>query len=510
MLKKSNVSRKDLVELDKYADKQAESVAYDQILKLPIPNASRLGSYFIFILMIVIIIVLYMGKVNVIVQSKGLIRTVEDTYHIETSEGGIITNIMARAGDRLLKNDPIISIDSAQKKLDIDQLNNEMSIMNNQLDKHLKSYETAQLILKDPIRHLKKGDSYNLQGELLSTYMKLKSSYFNLENIKINNQKSLFERKKQSKEEIQLLKSKIKTLIKNKEIAEDDLNREKQIIDNKKQMLEDAKKLTNEGYYSSLELNREKEAYNVAKAAYENKRKLISDIDLSILNERIKLNDLKIKINETQRDFKKQLQDAELSFRQILETFSDNLSSTGEIIQNLTNSIAEKKGMLKIIKESIKKTTIYMPFTGYICKMSDKNLGQLLSPGDIITTAYPEDSPLEVIADVLNKDIGFISTNTIVTIKVDAYSYKEYGTIEGHVKRIIPNITGKGGFSVILKLSKQELNKGEKLYKLFPGLTVEADFITHRIRLYQLMITELQSFYDKVSTTSETEEAQQK
>ncbi|MBF0450415.1 MAG: HlyD family efflux transporter periplasmic adaptor subunit [Candidatus Magnetomorum sp.] len=504
MSKKSNISKEDIVELDRYADKQAESVAYDQILKLPIPNASRFGSYFIFLLMLFIIIVLYVVKINIIVQSKGLVRTVEDTYHIESTEEGIITNIMARAGDRLQKNDPIISLDSAKKNLNIDQLNNELSGMTNQLNKLLKSYETAQLILKNPTSHLKKQNSHNLQGELLSTYMKLKSIYFNLENIKINNQKSLYERNSQSQEEIRLLNSKISTLLKNKDIAEDDLARERQSLDNKKQMLEDAKKLTSEGYYSSLELNQEKEAYNIAQEAYETKRKLISDIELSILNEKIKLNDLKIKINETQRNFKKQLQDAELSFRQTLETFSDNLSSTSETIQNLTNTITEKKGMLTIIKESIKKTTIYMPFTGYICKMSDKNIGQMLSPGDLITTAYPENSPLEVIADVLNKDIGFISTHTPVTIKVDAYSYKEYGTIESRVKRMIPNITGKGGFSVILKLAKQELSRGEKIYKLFPGLTVEANFITHQLRLYQLIITELQSVYnDNISTLAE-------
>jgi len=503
MKQKSNISKEDMLELDRYADKQAESFAYDQILSLPVPNASRIGSYFIFLLMIFIFIVLYVGKVNVIVQSKGLIRTVEDVYHIEATEGGIITNIMARAGDRLLKNDPIIYLDSSKKNLNIDQLNNELAIMVKQLDKQLKSYETAKLILNDPIKHLKKINSYNLQGELLSTFMKLKSEYFNLENIKINNQKSLHDRKKQNNEEIKLLKNKINTLIKNKEIAEDDLKREKQSLDIKKEMLEDSKKLTSEGYYSSMELNKEKEAYNLAQESYENKRKLISEIKLSILNERIKLNDLKIKINEIQRDYKKQLKDAELSFRQTLEKFSDNISKANETIQNLTNEISKKKGSLKIIQERIKKTTISMPFTGYICKMSEKNVGQMLSPGDVITTAFPENSPLEVVAEVLNKDIGFISKNTPVTIKVDAFPYKEYGTIDGLVKKIIPDISGKGNFSVILTLSKQEVKKGKKVYNLFPGLTVEADFITHQVRLYQLIITELQSIYDDISEQNE-------
>ena len=505
MSQESNISKQDMVELDRFADKQAESMAYDQILKLPVPNASRFGSYFIFILMIVIIIVLYVGKIDVIVQSKGLVRTVEDIYHIETSEGGTITSIMARAGDRLLKDAPIICLDSAKKNLNIDQLENELSIMNNQLKKLNKSYETAQLILQDPTKHLKQANSHYLQGELLSTYMKLKSIYFNLENIKINHQKSLSDRKKQSKEEIRLLNNKISTLINNKKIAEEDLIRQKQSLDRKKEMLEDARKLLNEGYYSSLDFNQEKEAYNAAQASYENKRKLVSDIELSVLNEQIRLNDLKIKINENQRNFQQELQEAELSFRQTIEALSDNISSTGEKIHNLTNAISEKKGMLKISKASIKKTTIYMPFTGYICKMNEKNVGQMLSPGDVITTAYPENSSLEVIADVLNKDIGFISVNTPATIKVDAYSYKEYGTIEGHVYKVIPNITGKGGFSVIIKLSKQALKKGNKVYNLFPGLTVDADFITHRIHLYQLIITELQSLYDKASTTAVSE-----
>jgi len=499
----STISSKDLIELDRYADKQSDISAYDQVLKLPIPNASRFGSYVIFILMIISFYILYYGKIDIIVQAKGLIRTIEDTYYIEAPSGGMITRIMARAGDRVLKNEPIIYLDSSEKNISLDQLEKELLVLQKQLDKYKKSYDTALDIIENPYEYLKLKASPDLKEDLLANYMKLKTIHFNLENIKNIQKKTLLERKKQILEEIRLIQKKIKTLNTNKEIATNDLKREKKNVARMKKMLEDTEKLTSEGYYSTLDLNREKDAYNSSLEIYENKNKILAEINISLLNEEFRLNELNINLQEIQRDYNKQLQAVELSFRQALEELSENLSRTNEVIQNLTNRISEKQGQMKISRSNINKSTILMPFTGYIGEMNVKNVGQSLIPGEVITTAFPENSPLEVITKISNKDIGFISKNTIASIKVDAYHYKEFGSIEGVVTRIIPNISGHGGFSVIVKLSKQHLKKGNKIYELFPGLTVTADFVTHKIRLYQLVAKEFRSLYENVSENTD-------
>jgi hypothetical protein len=122
--------------------------------------------------------------------------------------------------------------------------------------------------------------------------------------------------------------------------------------------------------------------------------------------------------------------------------------------------------------------------------MHVNNTGQLISAGALVAVAIPENSPMEVIAEVPNRDIGLINVGTSATVKVDAYPYKDFGTIPAEVTNIIPNVGGDKAFSVELKLHKQHLQKAGQTYPLFPGLAVEADIIIQKIRLYQLIFAQ--------------------
>ncbi|MDB5557653.1 MAG: type secretion rane fusion protein HlyD family, partial [Enterovirga sp.] len=48
----------------------------------------------------------------------------------------------------------------------------------------------------------------------------------------------------------------------------------------------------------------------------------------------------------------------------------------------------------------------------------------------------PADGPIEIEALVQNKDVGFVSPGQDATIKVDAFPFTRYGTLEGRVVRI--------------------------------------------------------------------------
>ena len=489
------ISGEDLGELDKFADKQSEASSYDQLLKLPIPNVSRVGIYFISLMMMVTIGVLYFGKVNLVVQSTGLIRTIKDTFRIEAVESGMVTRILADPGDRLEKGAPILHLDASERGLNLEQVRNELKSLENLMEKNAGNTRISAALLKDVDAGLAKSDPVDLTGEMLLHFMKLKNRYLALQDAKTVHTQNVADRARQIKREIQLANAKIKTMMNNRAMTAEELVRDATDLAQKKKMLADFEKLTKEGYYSNVELNREQEQFKLAKAGYENKRKELSNTDLAISNERIRLNDLQIRSEEAQRTHKQELRTATLVYRQALTQFREGFDNLLEKRQRLADSLAQKKGQLRLGEEQIKKTVIRMPFTGYIGDLKISNIGQIVSAGEIVTTAYPEGSQMEALALVDNKDIGLISDKTPVSIKVDAYSFKDFGAIPGVVERVIPNLSGKGGFSVVVNLSKQALQKGGQAYPLFPGLTLKADFITQKIRLYQLIFKEMRDMY---------------
>ena len=172
----------------------------------------------------------------------------------------------------------------------------------------------------------------------------------------------------------------------------------------------------------------------------------------------------------------------------------DRLKADEPIIQ-LDSS---EKGKPEINEAHISETLIRMPFTGFIGRMEITNIGQMLAPGTIITTAFPESSPMEVLAEIPNRDIGLITKDTPVNVKVDAFPYIEFGTIPGRVERIIPNVGNKSVFTIVVQLDKQALKKNGKNYHVFPGLSVSVDCITRRIPIYKLIFKNIQEMQEKI------------
>ncbi len=48
----------------------------------------------------------------------------------------------------------------------------------------------------------------------------------------------------------------------------------------------------------------------------------------------------------------------------------------------------------------------------------------------------PDDSPIEVEAMVLNKDIGFVHEGQDAIVKIETFNFTKYGYIEGRVARV--------------------------------------------------------------------------
>jgi len=496
--KQSGISQQDLNDLQSFAEKQSQASSYDELLKLPVPNVSRVGSYFMALIMAVTIGLLYFGRVNVIAEARGFIRTVEKTFQIEAQENGEVTRIFARPGDRLETGAAILQLDSAEKGLSADQLRSELTLLEGKMDKYAASLEIADQILADPQAYVRTHERTELSGNLLPNFLKLRTTWLQLKNVRKAKQTLSRERQRQIQKEIQLSQDKIATLLDNRAIGLGEVQRSEADLMRKQKMLEDFRKLTQEGYYSAMDLNKEEEMVNAARQALENKQKALAEADLGISNERIRLNELNIKLEETRSQYRQQLEEAELAYQQALSEFRGSHANFQEEHRKLQGDIVATRGKLRISQEHIKKTVIRMPFNGYIGEMKITNIGQIVAAGEVLTTAYPEGSPMEVLAEVPNKDIGLVSKDTPVSVKVDAFAFKEFGTIPGQVERIIPNVSGKEGFSVVVQLAKQALEKDGRSYHLFPGLTVETDFITRQIRIYQLIIKELRKLYAKL------------
>ena len=132
--------------------------------------------------------------------------------------------------------------------------------------------------------------------------------------------------------------------------------------------------------------------------------------------------------------------------------------------------------------------TLTMPVTGTIAEITVRKAGEVVTAGTAVATIVPDGVPLMVETRATNKDIGSVRPGVTARIKVDAYPFQQFGTARAQVTKVLPSAGTDGSFVVQLELLDQALTVAGSQHRLFPGLTVQADLVTGRQRLIDVLL----------------------
>ena len=178
--------------------------------------------------------------------------------------------------------------------------------------------------------------------------------------------------------------------------------------------------------------------------------------------------------------------------------------------------------MQDLIKAESKheRTRLKAPVSGVVAQLAVTTVGQVVTSGHALLTIVPPDAPLEVEAMILNKDIGFVRSGQPAVVKVDAFPFTRYGTIDGTVTKIssdavdvrnAPNLSeaaamvrpqgpsssssGGGGpqmaFPATVALSRRAMDVNGTQVNLSPGMTVTVEIQTGQRRIIDYVLSPL-------------------
>lgn len=139
-----------------------------------------------------------------------------------------------------------------------------------------------------------------------------------------------------------------------------------------------------------------------------------------------------------------QAQGALLQSRAARGTLESQIQETtakfiGDDIQALTTArdkSAQVSQDLVKANSSERHTRIRSPLDGTVQELDVTTLGQVVSTGQQLMTVVPRHPLLEIEALVANQDIGFVAVGQKAVIKLDAFPFTRYGTVNGEVARV--------------------------------------------------------------------------
>ncbi len=206
--------------------------------------------------------------------------------------------------------------------------------------------------------------------------------------------------------------------------------------------------------------------------------------------------------------------------------------TVAQFVADQTQKLAEvqrKRDRLaqELIKAQLKneRTRLRAPVAGVVEQLAVTTVGQVVTSGQALLTIVPPDTPLEIEAMILNKDIGFVRTGQPAIVKIDAFPFTRYGTLDGTVVKIssdavdlrnAPNLSEAAAtvrpqgapsnspgsapemaFPATVALARRTIEIDGTQVKLSPGMTVSVEIQTGRRRIIDYILSPLREMTSK-------------
>lgn len=390
------------------------------------PLKARKLIYGILAIMLFVIIWAFFAKVDEVTRGEGRVIPSRQVQVVQSLDGGIVSEILVREGDLVKTGMPLIKIDETRAASTL---------------RENKGQYLALLAKQARLVALANGTSFNPPPEVKAE-----------EPLAYEQEKALYDA---SQDELSSIVN----------IARDQMSqREKELIE--VQYKREIAEKTYESAAKELAANKPLLAsgavseIDILKLEREATRAR-GDIDQS----GAQISRIQIAISEARR----KIIEAEQTFRSKVRT---ELNDTSAKLDSLSETSVG-------LTDRVKQATLKSPVNGRVSRLFYNTVGGVIQPGKEVLEVVPSDDALVLETKVEIKDIAFLRPNQHAIVKLTAYDYTIYGTLDAKVESIAANSTvdEKGNAYYIVRVRTDQTSLGKDL-PIIPGMVAQVDILT--------------------------------
>lgn len=161
-------------------------------------------------------------------------------------------------------------------------------------------------------------------------------------------------------------------------------------------------------------------------------------------------------------------------------------------ISTLTKETTELGLASSQADDRVERLQVHASISGRVQDLEIETRDGVVAPGATLLTIVPDSSTLQIEAKVSTRDVGHVSVDDPVEIKVQTYDYSRFGKLDGRVTQLSPSSfldnEGRPFFKAKIEPAAMHL-AGRADMVLAPGMTVEVDIITGHRSLLDYLIT---------------------
>jgi adhesin transport system membrane fusion protein len=160
------------------------------------------------------------------------------------------------------------------------------------------------------------------------------------------------------------------------------------------------------------------------------------------------------------------------------------VSSARERLARLQVELAVVQESLRAAEDRVTRTAVRAPTRGTVNTVNVSTIGAVVQPGAALVEIVPLDDRLLIEVDIRPQDVAFIHPGAPANVKITAYDYLVYGSLDGHVERIgadtIENAQGEQFFRIVVETERTNLGPEDAPLQIIPGMVASVDIQTGR------------------------------
>lgn len=434
-------NKKDIKNLQVKDNKDLEymnSLSSAMLMRTPI--RTKIMLWVSFFVIVWLIVWAYYANIDALTRGQGRVIPSSQVQVVQNLEGGIVSEILVKEGDKVKKGEILIRIDDT----DFNSIYMESKLKYNELQ--AKSIRLLAELSGKPFTVSKKIEekSPNLIQHEFSLY---KTNKAQLENS-IAIYKHRFAQKRNELEEA---KSKLAQLTHNYNLISKEVNLNRPLVKS--------------GIVSEVEfLQLQRKASSV------NGDMRATELSIPRL----------ISVIEEQKD---NIKEVKLKFQNKAKEDYNKIKAQMYRIKEANVARADK----------VRRTFVRSPVDGTITQLLVNTIGEVVKPGMNIVKIVPTQDNLIIETRIKPKDIAFLYPGQRAIVKFSAYNFTIYGSLKGKVTNIsadtiVNKVDRKNYYIVRIKTNKNYLGKGKKKHYIKVGMTASVDIVTGKRTVLQYIL----------------------
>lgn len=166
-----------------------------------------------------------------------------------------------------------------------------------------------------------------------------------------------------------------------------------------------------------------------------------------------------------------------------------------DALNQAQQQLAQMRGDEAKFEQRQNQTHLTAPVAGTVQQLAVHTVGGVVTPAQELLVLVPDDAGLELEAQLLNQDIGFVRPGQDAEIKLDAFPYTHYGTLPGKVMSISQDAVKDDKLGLVyparIKLLKTTIASDGKQVALTPGMAGSIEIKTEQRRIIEYLLTPL-------------------